>query len=280
MNPCHFIRRFCLIVTLLIGVDYIAAATADDEKVFARIVASKEMDAQIQAEKSTATAELSSKVAAYSTSIDRLSKPPMSEEKVHQLESELASLRARAANIEQQLEGNKLTDPIERGEKKEELTKARAALAEELRVASLPFEKRLTANRPNAQLCAAWESVLDGCFMNPSNGKFAGITKRNLHWSSFNTGQITWAHKDQKRVCWLSIFIIKKSEENNSRLKLLDGKYPMSFPRDNKSVWVTAGNFRFALSVDNTEWQNEETLTEIFKALIDVDRLAKLKAGD
>ena len=278
MKIMRSFRVIALTSMLWSGLAYAAPASAEAEKLLGQILAVKAEVAEIKAEQSRATADLNAKMRAASDSSSLLSRPPPNEERIQEMQSNLAEAKARVASLDQQLDVAKITDPAVRAAKKQEFDKTQAQLRDEIKTASLPFEeKSKNAHKPAEAISKEWATALATYFKNPETGKFAGATKRAVSWHDNDTGQLDWKDANGNQACWLSIFLDEKTHKLSPGEKTLDGKYGMNI-HGVKSIWVFCGNLTLAMSIDKKEWQvDEQTSVELFKALVDVDGLGALK---
>ena len=98
-------------------------------------------------------------------------------------------------------------------------------------------------------------------------------------WGSNNTGRIKWTDSSGTQVCWLSIFLQDSPVEVYKDQKTVDGKYPLSIHEPN-NIWVSAGNFKMAMTIDKKEWLiDAPTTVKLFKFLVDLDGLAALSVN-
>ncbi len=278
MHITHAFRALALSALVWAGPVQAAPAPGEAEKFLGRILSVKAQIADINAERNRATATMNSQLTATADSLSLLTRLPLDEEKVERMQFNLAEAKARVASLEQQLEVAKITDPAAQASKKNELEQTQNRLRDELKAAAIPFEQRIKdAQKPVEALADDWAAALGGYFKTPATGPYAGLTKSEIRWSKFNTGQLSWTDATGKQVAWISIFLEETPADPASRQKKLDGKYPMSMSNVS-NIWVNCGHLKLSLHINKLEWQTgEATTVEIFKTLVDVEGLTKLK---
>ncbi|HSI09419.1 MAG TPA: hypothetical protein VK985_12605 [Rariglobus sp.] len=254
-----------------------ASSPAEAEALLSQILAAKAKISDIKAEQYRETAGINAKKDAAGECLSLLNRPPMSEAKIAQLESNLVEAKARVISLEQLVDSAKITAPDARAAKKKELEQLQAQLRDDAKAAALPFEERVkNAHKPIEALGDDWAAALGNYFKTPSTGPFAGLTKTEVRWSIHDTGQLSWKDTSGKQVCWLSIFLMEQPAKPSAKQKTVDGKYPMNI-NDVTNIWVTCGNLKLALNINKIEWQTSEAMAvDILKALVDLDGLHSL----
>lgn len=277
MTTLRIVKVVALTTSLWAALAQAAPPPAEAAALLSQILAAKAKISDIKAEQYRETAGIHAKRDAAAECISLLNRPPVTDEKLQQLETNLVEAKARVSSLEQLVESAKITDPDARAAKKKELEQAQAQWRDEAKAAALPFEERVKdAHKPIEAIGDAWAAALGNYFKTPATGPFAGLTKTDVRWSSHDTGQLSWKDANGKQVCWLSIFLVEQPTKPSAKQKTVDGKYPMNI-NDVTNLWVTCGNLKLALNINKIEWQTSEASTiEIFKALVDADGLNSL----
>ena len=230
----------------------------------------------IRLEQDAVTATIRAKLSGVHNCLFQLSQPPLTDEKIRQMQTDLEACKLRILSLEMQLALANLKDPAVLSTKKTELEAQRDALQAEVQNISEPFQKKQNelwnTLRPNNK---AWCASLEKLFRTPQEGKFADVIQEDLRWqSNQECGSIRWTDSTGKEVVYATLFLRTNPREDSGQ-KLMDGKYRMILWPD--AIWVTIGGIRVDLRVSKNEWRGDEkALIELFKSFVDVKGVATL----
>lgn len=273
-----------LIAVLLCSSANAGPVSNETEAFLFRLKSAGEQINQIKDEKGAALGDLKQREQIISHSIAQLKRPPLSEAEIKAMQSEVErrkvhspAMKSRIEDLQQRIALSKITEPAERAAKQAELERAKARLREEIKAIELPFDLKIKeAAKPIQEMSESWATLLALYFKEPNDGQFSGLKKHGIYWQPNNTGGLSWRGGDGEQICKATIWLNTEPAKLTPGRKTVEGKYEVSL--QGKGIATKCGYFSIFIQPEKKEWQrNEPVLTELLKALVDMDALAALE---
>lgn len=263
-------------IILFIGAGACAVEDADVSGLVSQSRHTYNQFEKIMGEMKAATSDLDERLRPIRAQISWFKQPVLDDEKIREINSNIAFARSRISKLETFIEIAKITDPNKRAKLADKYEADRKRLLAEELEAGKPFRERIDELRREFKVKdkqEPFEKAMKTYCLLPRS-KYPTVASTSAI-ASYRTGSLTykWLDSDNKQLA-LARISLKDKPTVKDDAKMLDNTFYVSEHWPTRIV-VWAGYFRVNFNVQ-LEWVGREKIAKLIKDFIDLDGLAKI----